>query len=134
MKILDTYANNLMKNKLTECLIWKFIPTSLNNNKHKIQGGTWKRVWQLLCLKKLCVQHMWNSWTNGNNLCNIFLISRGCTPTKQNLTYRELSMAHEKDDNSEKWDRIYTVVYCTQIWVPCFQFLYLPWNYNANFI
>jgi len=43
-------------------------------------------------------------------------------------------MAHEKDDNLEKWDRIYTVVYCTPIWVSCFQCLYLLWNYNANFI
>jgi hypothetical protein len=38
MKILDTHAKNLMKNMLTECLIWKFIPMSLNNNNHKNAG------------------------------------------------------------------------------------------------
>jgi hypothetical protein len=39
MKILDTDAKNVMKNMLTECLIWKFIPMGLNNDKHKNAAG-----------------------------------------------------------------------------------------------
>ena len=38
MKILDPHAKNLMKNMLTDCLIWNLIPMSLNNNKHKNAG------------------------------------------------------------------------------------------------
>jgi len=37
MKILDIHAKNLMKNMLTECLIWKVIPMTLNN-KHGNAG------------------------------------------------------------------------------------------------
>ena len=38
MKIFDTHAKNLMKSMLTECLIQKFIPMSLNSNKHRNAG------------------------------------------------------------------------------------------------
>jgi len=58
MKILDIHVKNLMKNMLTECLIWKFIPMSLNNKKHRNIGRYLVKCVTLLCLSKLCVQHM----------------------------------------------------------------------------